>query len=55
MTRADGKNATAALHEDLARITDQHVLADLRAADLRAGHWVEDDPSLEAIQAWIGC
>ncbi|KAJ5135191.1 uncharacterized protein N7515_004469 [Penicillium bovifimosum] len=57
MTRAGApKNATAALHEELSRITDQHVLADLRAADLRAGHWVEDDPSLEAIRAWIaGC
>ncbi|KAJ5561432.1 hypothetical protein N7535_004101 [Penicillium sp. DV-2018c] len=57
MTRASApKDANAALYEDLARITDSYVHADLRAADLRAGHWVEDDPSLEVIQAWIaGC
>ncbi|KAJ5793626.1 hypothetical protein N7457_000225 [Penicillium paradoxum] len=54
MTRHGGlKTATAALHQDLARITDQHVVADLRAADMRAGHWVDDDPSLEAIRRWI--
>ncbi|KAJ5799653.1 uncharacterized protein N7518_001721 [Penicillium psychrosexuale] len=47
------KSATAALHQDLARFTDQHVVADLRAADLRAGHWLDDDPSLEAIHRWV--
>lgn len=47
------KTATATLHQDLARVTDQHVVADLRAADLRAGHWVDDDPSLEAIRRWV--
>ncbi|KGO72987.1 hypothetical protein PITC_062150 [Penicillium italicum] len=48
------KSATATLHQDLARFTDQHVVADLRAADLRAGHWLDDDPSLEAIRRWVG-
>ncbi|EKV05945.1 hypothetical protein Pdw03_1824 [Penicillium digitatum] len=48
------KSATATLHQDLARFTDQHVVADLRAADLRAGHWLDEDPSLEAIHRWIG-
>lgn len=47
------KSATATLHQDLARFTDQHVVADLRAADLRAGHWLDDDPSLEAIHRWV--
>ncbi|KXG48879.1 uncharacterized protein PGRI_027490 [Penicillium griseofulvum] len=47
------KSATATLHQDLARFTDQHVVADLRAADLRAGHWLDDDPSLEAIRRWV--
>ncbi|KAJ5760936.1 hypothetical protein N7520_008092 [Penicillium odoratum] len=42
------------LQRDLARITDQHVIADLRAADQRAGHWLEDDPSLDVIRRWIG-
>ena len=48
------KAAHASLQQELARITDSHVVADLRAADLRAGHWVDDDPSLEAIRRWIG-
>ncbi|OQD63314.1 hypothetical protein PENPOL_c009G07563 [Penicillium polonicum] len=47
------KSTTATLHQDLARFTDQHVVADLRAADLRAGHWFDDDPSLEAINRWV--
>lgn len=47
------KAATATLHQDLGRFTDQHVVADLRAADLRAGHWLDDDPSLEAIRRWV--
>ncbi|KAF7525317.1 hypothetical protein PCG10_005202 [Penicillium crustosum] len=47
------KSTTATLHQDLARFTDQHVVADLRAADLRAGHWLDDDPSLEAIHRWV--
>ncbi|KAJ5494127.1 hypothetical protein N7463_010214 [Penicillium fimorum] len=48
------KSATVTLHQDLARFTDQHVVADLRAADLRAGHWVDDDPSLDVIRRWVG-
>ncbi|BDD56977.1 hypothetical protein MPDQ_002869 [Monascus purpureus] len=39
--------------EELAQITDQHVLADLRAADMRAGYWVNEDPSLNSIIRWI--
>lgn len=54
MTRdSSPKTAAASLHQDLARVTDQHVVADLRAADMRAGHWVEEDPSLEAIRRWM--
>lgn len=48
------KNATTALHQDLARITDHYIVSDLRAADTRAGHWLDDDPSLETIRRWIG-
>ncbi|KAJ5290538.1 uncharacterized protein N7443_010791 [Penicillium atrosanguineum] len=47
------KGAQAALQQELARITDQHVVADLRNADLRAGHWLDDDPSLELIKRWV--
>lgn len=45
--------AQTTLRQELAHITDQHVLADLRAADLRAGHWLDDDPSLEVMRRWM--
>ncbi|KAJ5095377.1 hypothetical protein NUU61_004733 [Penicillium alfredii] len=47
------KGASTSLQQELAHITDQHVVADLRAADLRAGHWLDDDPSLDTIRRWI--
>lgn len=47
------KSAHSVLQQELARVTDQHVVADLRAADLRAGHWLDDDPSLDSIRRWI--
>lgn len=47
------KTASLTLHHELAHITDEHVVVDLRAADLRAGHWLEDDPSLSMILHWI--
>ncbi|KAJ5155602.1 hypothetical protein N7492_008405 [Penicillium capsulatum] len=47
------KAAQATLQQELARVTDQHVVADLRAADLRAGHWLDDDPSLDTMRRWI--
>lgn len=47
------KNADIALEQELLRVTDHHVVADLRAADLRAGHWLDDDPSLSTMQRWI--
>ncbi|EYE94643.1 uncharacterized protein EURHEDRAFT_81380 [Aspergillus ruber CBS 135680] len=39
--------------QELAQITDQYVVSDLRTADLRAGHWLDDDPSLATILRWI--
>lgn len=47
------KTASTTLHHELAHITDEHIVADLRAADLRAGHWLEDDPPLSMIRHWI--
>ncbi|KAL4970129.1 uncharacterized protein BDV14DRAFT_70034 [Aspergillus stella-maris] len=41
------------LRQELSQISNQHVVADLRAADARAGHWLADDPSLDAILSWI--
>ncbi|KAE8335908.1 hypothetical protein BDV24DRAFT_155592 [Aspergillus arachidicola] len=39
--------------QELAQVTDEYVVADLRAADIRAGHWLDDDPSLQEIRSWI--
>lgn len=33
--------------------SDQLVALDLREADVRAGYWVDEDPPLPSIQAWI--
>ncbi|KAL2222908.1 hypothetical protein M432DRAFT_635544 [Thermoascus aurantiacus ATCC 26904] len=41
------------LREELANVTDQYVVSDLRAADVRAGHWLDEDPSLSTILDWI--
>ncbi|KAF7114069.1 hypothetical protein CNMCM5793_007049 [Aspergillus hiratsukae] len=47
------KAVNDSFRQELQQITDAHVVADLRAADVRAGHWLDDDPSLSAIQALI--
>ncbi|KAL1991370.1 hypothetical protein VTN49DRAFT_5362 [Thermomyces lanuginosus] len=41
------------LRQELAEITDQFIHADLRKADVRAGHWVDEDPPLAAVMMWI--
>ncbi|KAK5687982.1 hypothetical protein LTS12_028951, partial [Elasticomyces elasticus] len=46
-------NLRNTLQQELAQITDQYVVSDLRAADLRAGHWLDDDPSLPIVLQWI--
>ncbi|EAW09703.1 uncharacterized protein ACLA_039180 [Aspergillus clavatus NRRL 1] len=47
------KAVSNAFRQELQQVTDAHVVADLRAADVRAGHWLDDDPSLSAILACI--
>ncbi|PYH40439.1 uncharacterized protein BP01DRAFT_387358 [Aspergillus saccharolyticus JOP 1030-1] len=47
------KNASNTFHAELAQVTEQYVVADLRAADTRAGHWLNEDPSLSTILQWI--
>jgi hypothetical protein len=47
------KAVNDAFRQELQQITNAHVVADLRAADVRAGHWLDDDPSLSAILALI--
>ncbi|KAB8226563.1 hypothetical protein BDV33DRAFT_197558 [Aspergillus novoparasiticus] len=39
--------------QEMARVTDQYAVDDLRAADTRAGYWTEEDPSLSEILDWI--
>ncbi|KAL4754894.1 hypothetical protein BDW72DRAFT_104275 [Aspergillus terricola var. indicus] len=47
------KTISNTLREELAQISNQHVFADLRAADVRAGHWLAEDPTLDTILSWI--
>ncbi|KAL1957956.1 hypothetical protein VTO42DRAFT_5348 [Malbranchea cinnamomea] len=37
------------LREELSGITDSYVINDLRSSDMRAGHWLDDDPPLSTI------
>lgn len=39
--------------QEIAGITDQHVVNDLRAADERKGYWTAEDPTLERMLAWL--
>ncbi|PGH18914.1 hypothetical protein AJ80_04333 [Polytolypa hystricis UAMH7299] len=41
------------LRTELSQITDDHIMNDLRSADVRAGHWLNEDPSLSTILNWI--
>ncbi|KAL4873529.1 hypothetical protein BDV12DRAFT_80095 [Aspergillus spectabilis] len=47
------KVVSSAFRQELAQISNHHIVADLRAADVRAGHWLDDDPALDAILSWI--
>ncbi|KAL2014232.1 hypothetical protein VTN00DRAFT_1757 [Thermoascus crustaceus] len=47
------QSANDLLREELANVTDQYVVSDLRAADIRAGHWLDEDPSLSIILSYI--
>ncbi|KAL4786208.1 hypothetical protein BJX76DRAFT_137883 [Aspergillus varians] len=47
------KAVNGTFRQELAQISNHHVVADLRAADVRAGHWLDDDPALDAILSWI--
>jgi len=41
------------LDQELDDITDEHVLGDLRNADRRKGYWLDEDPSLGRMLAWM--
>ncbi|KAE8397716.1 hypothetical protein BDV37DRAFT_49560 [Aspergillus pseudonomiae] len=44
----------AVLDADLDSISDQSVAVTLGKADLKAGYWLEEDPSLPTILSWTG-
>jgi len=39
--------------QELDDITDEHVVNDLRNADRRKGYWLDEDPVLDRMLAWI--
>jgi hypothetical protein len=41
------------LAQELQRITDEMVVIDLRTADRRKGYWLDEDPTLDRMLAWI--
>ncbi|KAK5070506.1 hypothetical protein LTR64_000177 [Lithohypha guttulata] len=41
------------LQQELNNISDESVVNDLRAADRRKSYWLDEDPSLERMLAWI--
>ncbi|PYI10162.1 hypothetical protein BO78DRAFT_234010 [Aspergillus sclerotiicarbonarius CBS 121057] len=47
------KAVSNTFRQELAQVTDQYVVADLRAADTRSGHWLAEDPALPVILNWI--
>ncbi|KAL4810544.1 hypothetical protein BDV18DRAFT_156901 [Aspergillus unguis] len=47
------KTIDSTLRQELAQVSNQHVVADLRAADIRANHWLDDDPTLDAMLSWL--
>ncbi|KAK2754027.1 hypothetical protein FQN54_007196 [Arachnomyces sp. PD_36] len=50
---ADMKTIDDSLRNEISTITDNHVVSELRAADVRAGHWIEEDPSLSTMLSFI--
>lgn len=43
---------SALIHQEIINTSDQIVASELRDADVRAGYWVNEDPSLSSIQLW---
>ncbi|KAL9098354.1 MAG: hypothetical protein Q9163_005976 [Psora crenata] len=42
------------LSQEMNNITDQRIVSAFRAKDAQAGYWLDDDPALPVILAWIG-
>lgn len=43
---------TALIYQEIINTSDQLVASELSDADVRAGYWVNEDPSLPSIQLW---
>ncbi|MCJ1227699.1 hypothetical protein MMC12_004355 [Toensbergia leucococca] len=41
------------LRSEISTITDERVVNELRMADWQARHWLQEDPSLQAMLHWI--
>ncbi|KAK4934332.1 hypothetical protein LTR66_015633 [Elasticomyces elasticus] len=41
------------LRQELENLTDEHTINDLRSADRRKNYWLDEDPSLDRMLAWI--
>ncbi|KAK2733061.1 hypothetical protein FQN57_002322 [Myotisia sp. PD_48] len=41
------------LRDELSSVTDNYVMRDLLSADVRAGYWLTEDPTLSTILNWI--
>ncbi|KAK0708812.1 hypothetical protein B0T21DRAFT_387539 [Apiosordaria backusii] len=41
------------LRAELANITDEAIYSELQVSDMTMGRWVDEDPSLRAVQRWV--
>jgi hypothetical protein len=39
--------------QELATVTDDRIINELRMRDWQAAHWLDEDPSLHTVLAWI--
>lgn len=39
--------------QELATITDERIVNELRTKDWQAGHWLQEDPPLQTVLNWI--
>ncbi|MCJ1265731.1 hypothetical protein MMC22_005611 [Lobaria immixta] len=47
------QQADNALRAELATISDERIVSDLRTKDWQAAHWLQEDPPLASLLAWI--
>ncbi|RKU46575.1 hypothetical protein DL546_004592 [Coniochaeta pulveracea] len=47
------RGCDAQLRNELQRITDDAIYNQLKSSDILMGRWVDEDPSLRAVQRWV--